>query len=494
MNPQDIDYKQLAVALLQQQSGEGGVGTRFKAVGSTPTASYGHGPGGLFSSPGLSRPLFSAMLLPRVGLQSRLPVRGTNETNPLFGIITGVTATTGSEAEGVCSDPPTSGVTKLCTHSFVFGRYSRMTKVFDIDRAGRVINRGEFLDLQLMNNPFNEVPTPNNPSMAGFNPQQVAQNEVAKALFEFGVAWSRDFARLIYTGNPSNNTAGGGYKEFYGLQTLVNTGYQDAETGIACPAADSLIRSFGSLNIAANAASFVRNVTNMYRNLKFIANRTGLDPVQFVITMPFGMFYEVTEIWPISYMTYRAQGLVPTGSTNFVNSADIEKMRDDMRGDLMNYDGQYLLIDGQKVPVIVDDAITETAAGGGAFTSEMYILPMTVLGGQPSLYMEYFNYDISGGAIEMARQFAPADMFYTSDNGRFLWHKKPPTNFCVQVLAKTEPRLILLTPYIAARLTDIAYLPVEHERSPFTDSAYWKDGGKTQGDAYAPSYYPPVSQ
>ena len=47
-------------------------------------------------------------------------------------IITGVTATSGSEPTGVCDDPPTAGLSKLCTHSFVFGRQSRQSRVFEL--------------------------------------------------------------------------------------------------------------------------------------------------------------------------------------------------------------------------------------------------------------------------------------------------------------------------------------------------------------------------
>lgn len=479
-----IDYKKLAEALLREQ------GVTTKAVGSTPTASYGHGPSGLFSTPGLNRPLFSAMILPRVGIQSMLPIRPTQDTNPLFGLVTGVTATSGDEPVGVCDDPPVVGLTKLCIHSFVFGRFSRMSKVYDVDRVGQITNRGEFMDLQLMNNPLNPAGNnPNVPTMQGFNANQIAQNEVSKALFEMGVGWNRDFAKKLYTGNPSNNTAGGGYKEFYGFESLVNTGYQDAETGQLCPAADSIVRTFNSAAISSNAASFIKEITNIWRNLKYISNRAGLDPVEWRIAMPFGLFYEVTEIWPITYLTYRALA-VPSGSTNFVNAGDVEAMRNEMRGDLFNYQGQFLLIDGQKVPVTIDDAIPETDNGDGSFTSDVYFIPMTVLGGSPVTYLEYFNYDSPNGSLEIARLFAPGDSYYTTDNGRFLWHKKPPTNFCVQVLAKTEPRLVLLTPYIAARLTNVKYLPLYHERSPFTDSGYYVNGGRTEYPA--PSLYPPI--
>lgn len=480
----DINYEQLAKELLSQSVSQ-------KAVGSTPTATLGHGPGGLFSTPGMERPVFSAMVLPRVGLQSRLPIRPTNVTDPLFPIVTGVTATSGSEPEGVCDDPPIVGLTKLCMHSFTLGRFSRMTKIYDIDSIGRITNRGEFLDLRMMNNPLKWAgDNPNAPTAPGANGvENIARNELAKALFEFGVAWSRDFAKKIYDGNPSNNTAGGGYKEFYGLEYLVNTGYQDAETGQLCPAADSIVRDFGNKLVASNAADLIRQLTNMYRNTKYLATQAGLDPVKFAFTMPWSLFYEITEIWPISYMTYRAMAL-PDGSHNIVDAFDIEQMREQMRGDLYNHTGQYLLIDGQKVEVILDTSQPETENGDGTFTSDIYLLPMTVLGGTPSLYLEYFNYDAPGATMEFARYLAPEDSYYTTDNGRFLWHKKPPTNFCVQALAKTEPRLMLLTPYIAGRLTNVNYMPLMHERSPFTDSGYFVDGGNTEYSA--PSYYTPI--
>lgn len=488
----EIDYQKLAAAMLARMTGSEGV--RGKAVSSTPSTVMGHGPGGLFSHPALERPVFSAMVLPAVGLASALPVRPTVVTDPLFGILTGVTATTGSEANGVCDDPPTAGLAKLCKHSFPLGRLSRQTRVFDLDNFGKYADRADRSDYLLYGNAAGglagENPmVPTLPGVAGAS--QALNNEIAKALFEFGVTWSRDFARLVYSGNPTNNTAGGGYKEFYGLETLVNTGYRDAETGVACPAADSIVRDFGSKGVAANSAEIVKAITYTWRNLKYLASRANLDPVRWALAMSFGMFYELTEIWPVGYLTRSVT--VPSGSTHFVDSSDVQRLRDGMRGDLYTRNGQYLMIDGQQVPVVIDDAIPETEVGAGVFESDLYFVPLTVLGGTPVTYWEYFDYTVTGGALEAARILAPGESYYTSDGGRFFWHKKPPTNFCVQVLAKTEPRLLLLTPYLAARISNVRYTPLEHERSPFTESAYFADGGVTSRAGYGPSYYSPTA-
>lgn len=459
-------------------------GRRRKAVSSTPTSIYGHGPGGLFSTPGLSRPLFSAMLLPALGIGGQLPVRPTTETNPLFGIITGQTASSGSNPTGVCDDPPTVGVTKLCTHSFPFGRFSLQTRVFDLDRAGKVVNRGEFLDFQVRGNPEGVRGLPTLPGTSG----NVATNEITKALREFGVGWVRDFATKLWTGTTSNNTAGGGYKEFYGFDTLINTGYRDAETGNLCPAADSIVQSFGDREIASNGAAIVSKITGIYRVLNHTASFVGLQPVSWKLAMTFGMFYALTDIWPVAYNTTQAAA-VPTGAQIYLDGPTMQARRDEMRGDLQNYTGQFLWIDGQRVEVVIDDTISETQSAGGVFESSLYFIPMTVLGGERVTYMEYFDYDAAGGPMEMAGALAPDGSYYTSDDGRFLWHKKPPTNFCVQLLAKTEPRLLLLTPHLAARLTDVRYTTTLHERSWDPSSTSWfVDGGRQTSPGVNPSW------
>lgn len=498
---QSYDVDALANAVLGRIASL--AGTAFKDVpSSTPTTFYGHGPGGLFSMPGMERPVFSAMVLPITGVQSLLPVRPNMYDNPLYGIFTGVTATTGSEPNGVCDDPPVAGLSKLCTHTFVFGRQSRMTRVFDIDRVGRLTHRGEMQDYQMVGNPFangaGPGDNPNIPTIPGAaDVNAVLNNERAKAVFELAVAWSRDFARELYTGNPANNTAGGGRKYFLGFDALINTGYRDAVTGQACPAADSIVRSFGGRSIETNGGTLVREITNIYRNLRFIATQAGLEPASWVIAMTWALFYELTELWPCAYNTYRCQSTWSASQPQVTMSESLIKMRDDMRGDIFTRKGQYLLIDGQKVPVVLDDAIVEDGIGGGTFQSSIYFIPMTVLGGTEVTLLQYLDYNAPNGALAFARAMAPQGFYESSDNGRFLWHLKPPNNFCVQLLIKTEPRLLLLTPMLAARLTNVRYTPIDqgHQRDWDANNplGYFVDGGKYDYNGYGPSYYSPTS-
>lgn len=476
-----IDYEALARALMSE-----------KHIGApNPTAVYGHGPGGAFSSLGLSKPVFSALILPYMGLQGMLPAYATEDTNPLRGIMTGVTTPTGSNPDAQCDDCKVAGKMKLCTQSVPLGRYCLDTPVFQIDRIGERRNRAEFTDLTLMNQAFGlpmKGMMPNTPT--GGSP---LQNEMDKAMFEFAVSWGLLYSGQIWAASPANNSANGGYREFIGLDLQINTGHVDAETNVACPAADSIIRSAANREVNSNGNWYVREITNIMRNLRFIASHTGLNPARWAIVMRWGLFYELTEIWPCVYHTYRCQ-VEDTARIDTVPSLDSAAMsafRDDMRGNFSTMTGQYLLIDGEKVQVVIDDGITETMEAGETFHTSFYFIPISVMGGTPVTYWEYFDFSGPNSAMEIA-QFAPDGSYFASDGGRFLWHRKPPFNWCVAMAALTKPRVVLETPYIAARMTNVHYTPIAHERDWQYGASYYVDGGGYDRDWYGPSYYEPV--
>ena len=473
----DIDYELLVQKLL---SGLNVATYKHTTPAAAPTAVMGHGPGGLFSHHALERPVFSAMQLPIQGLQNLLPVKPTQVTDPLYGIVTGVTADTGSNPDYVCDDCAVAGLTKLCMHTAPLGRYCAMTRNFELDAFGKLADRGDHLDLQLLNNPFGGQ-SPSAPTMPGMGNPLIS--DVAKGLFEFAVMWSRRFATQIYVGNPTNNSANGGYKEHWGFDALINTGYQDAITAVACPASDSYIKSFGNLNVSSACATIVQDITWIMRELMNRANTTNLNPVKWTLAMRPMLFYLITECWPCSYLTYRCT--LPDSTSPAVDGAEQVRMRDEMRT------GSFLWVDGERVPVVQDDAIAETNIGAGVYSSQIYFVPLTVLGATPVTYIEYFNYLSPNGFQQAAQTFAPAGFYDISDGGRFAWHKKPPTNWCVQMLIKTEPRLVLLTPFLAARLTNIRYTPVIHERDWNPAGTYFVNGGTSSGQP-APSYYDPV--
>src|SRR5207237_9015724 len=113
-------------------------------------------------------------------------------------------------------------------------------------------------------------------------------------------------------------------------------------------------------------------------------------------------WWEVSGVWPCSYMTYRCQ---QTGVLNnlYIDTNDQMRMRDDMRQNM------YLLIDGIKYPVILDTGITEETSTtqnkvtNASYASDIYIVPRTIRGGLASTYWEFLDYQqtamvsVSGG-------------------------------------------------------------------------------------------------
>lgn len=435
----------------------------------TPSTPYYTGPGGLFGVPGLDRDVISTRIMPR-GIASSLPARGVNLMYPLYPYITGFLAPNGSNPSGVCDDCQVAGPGKSCIQTAQFGRYCFQTRELELNRLGQQYTRGEFQDLRVINPPLLEaqnVITPNVPT----NPTFI--QESLMRFLEVGIAFQNKLMQQVYTGNPANNAAGGGYAEFPGLDILISTNKVDAITGDTCVSLNSDVKDFNYVQVANNGgADIVATLSAMMRYLSWNADRMNLNPVNWAFAMRPHLFWELTAVWPCAYMTSRCS--MPAGSTLAYDAGDQIAMRDAMR------QGRYLLIDGVQYPVVLDDAIVEESNGdnrnivNGCFASDIYIIPLTFGGGYAGTFWEYYNYQ-NGPMDPVAQGYQ--NMFWT-DGGMYLWHAKPPMNWCVAWIAKIEPRLILRVPQLAGRLQNVQYCNViQHVREPFPTDPYFRDGG-----------------
>lgn len=470
MNPSSQIIDALAEALAPKL----GIKYKHSSPSGTPSTPYYTGPGGLFGVDGLERDLISTRVQP-VGMASMLPVRPTNRINPLFPYLTGFLDVTGTNPNGVCDDAQIAGPGKSCIQTAQFGRYSFMTRNMEVNRVGQQQDRGEFQDLRLLNDPIltdlgsmMQPGTPTNPSLA---------REMLMRFMEVGIAYQNKLSRQIWLGNPTNNSAGEGYREFPGLDILIGTDKVDALTNTNCPSLDSLIENFAYKKIDENGDNVVQWVTYIMRFLRNNADRMGFGLTEWVIAMRESLFYELTAVWPCAYLTSRCEFRTADGTIiQNVSANDQIAFRDAMRA------GQYLTIDGRAIRVVFDDGIVEESntdsarVTSGCFASDIYFLPLTVRGGFSVLYWEHLNY--MDGPMQAIQDGNLSSYFWT-DAGRFLWHAKPPTNWCVQFISKIEPRIILLTPHLAARLQNVQYCPLLHNREPYNDDPYFVDGGVT---------------
>lgn len=446
-----------------------------KNAGTTPGTRL-HGPGGMLGNYGLNPQTINAMVMP-TGLAGKLKAIASTNTNEIIPILTGLTASTGSQNTTACADGKTVGSLKVCHQTYPFGRLSLESQVLQVDRVGETINRGEFTDNVLFGAPQVE----NNISPA-INWTSALRSEVDKKLTELFAGYAREYAPLIYSGNFINTAGNTGYQEYYGLDTIINTGKRDAlNNGVLCPAADSTVVDFAGLNVSTNGSTAYAYIAAVVNKLRRLAKQTGLEEVEWVFTGTFGLFYELTAIWPCVYATARCN------PDTIVRSASLEEqtaMRDEMRN------GEYLLVEGKPIPFIIDDSITETIPGAvGTYQSDLYLVPLRAKGKEIT-YLQYFS--MLPEAIAAANAMAPAGSFVPYNGGRFLLHRKPPSNECVQVRVTERPRLIMDAPFLAARFTDLRYTITanQHQRDPFPGSPYFVNGGSTQ--AQLPYFYPPL--
>ena len=453
---------------------------KMKAVSGTPSGTPAHGPGGLLGQLGMPADITNAMVNPLTGLAARMPIQLSNYISEVFTVLTAQSASTGSEPTTACADGRQPGNLQVCSQAWPYGRIVMDSQVIQADRAGELINRGEFIDQSLVGDPFAEIASPINVSA-----RDALRSLAKKKMLELMEAIYRDYGHLIYDGNPSNTTGSSGYIEFNGLNQVINDDYQDIYTRNACPAANSLIRNFNA-NMETTPAAIVQLLTEIYRAQNYLATRAKLQPVQFAWVMRYSAFIKLTELWPCAYMTYRCTTAAPNSDAQVViDGREQETMRANMR------DGMYLLIDDKKVEVIIDDFVAESVASG-LFTSTIYLVPLTYAGSRPALYWQYFNLAAPYGMQDVVNEFAPQGSFRILGGGRFWFHTKPPTNECMQVRIGYKPRIILETPFLAARVTNVKYTSFIHERSGFPNDPYYFAGG---GAAAMPTpyLYPPLS-
>jgi hypothetical protein len=447
-------------------------GLALKDAGTTAGAQL-HGPGGLLATPGLRKQVVNAMIMPR-GLSGRLPVRPSLETNEIFAILTGITASSGTEPTEACAAWPRVGQFKACRQQHPFGQQGRTSQVLNVKYAGQIVNRGEFTDNVLFGQPNMGDGVTAGPIDWG----KALQTEYEKKLAELYAGYFRDYSRYIYTGNPQTTAGSQGWMQYRGLDLLISTGKRDAITGVLCPAADSIVIDFNGTNVTSAGSTVYGVLANVVTNLERLAEQLGFD-VKWAFTMRYGAFWALTNVWPCVYAT------VGCGVNTVIKTStatEMTEMRDKMRR------GKYLYIEGKEYEVIIDDSIVEEVAAGGVvgtYESDIRFVPLTA-NGEPTLFWEYFPFNQQ--AIAAAQRMAPAGVFSVLQNGRFLQVNQSPTHTCVEAEVIERPRLVLMTPFLAAKFLNMRYTVSIHERDALADETYFVNGGGV--NTPLPYFYP----
>lgn len=450
------------------------IGQKNDVSSSTPNASVLHGvfPGnanqfGLFSAPGVRPQRFTALTRPRSITKLLRPER-TELVNEIVEIVTGQTAGSGSNATGWCAGGALAGQLKTCQQTYPMGNFKMRSRIMPLQEVGQLRNRADIPGMIINNppedNPF--IPAP-------FYQLTDDRSQMQLEFFNLGVQMERSLERELFNGVVGTDSGlTGWWKDMNSIDALVKTGYVDAITGIACPAADSTVVTWNA-DVGATVAgnNIVQAYTDLYYAKKDLAVTVGMEDTQFAFFMRKEAFRALTEVWACQYATYRCQ----TGTAGQPNAASVVDMNN-LRLEMQQ--GQYLLIDGIPVPVVFSEGITLERLGAGTpniLRADAYLMPIS-WNGWNLLHLEYHDMG-NQWAREMSTKVYNSAEFI--NNGLYLL-TKDETDGCIEFTISSKMRLFLETPFLAGRIDDMSFSYSAQTRvaDPATTWLY-KNGGLT---------------
>lgn len=427
-------------------------------IASSNVAQQLHGVGGLFSGQGIERDVITAMIRPR-GISTVLSVYPSVVEDPRFPAITGFTATVGTEPTLPCNDAPISYI-KTANLTARFGMTRMDTETIDIGKTMLRKNRGDLTDYIIRGKLLGM--TDLEPS--GMTEERILEIMTKSEMFKAAINAERKLSKTLWQGTAVANS-------FPGLDVQIATGQKDADSGVAAPALDSDIKDFNFNLVTGTTLDINEYLGSTMWYLNYNAEAMGLDPVEWVIVMRPELWFELTAAWPIKYNT-TARVSLPTGNSVFMDARQNVQERDSLRQRMV------LTINGKDYRVVTDTGIFEynnintASCKAGEYASAIYIVPLTIQGGFPVTYREYLDFRATQPDVSFLKGL---EHFWT-DDGIYSWAMSQD-KWCYKLSLRTEQRVVLRTPQLAAKITKIKYVPVEHLRQPYPEDPYFANGG-----------------
>jgi hypothetical protein len=421
--------------------------------------------GGIFTQPGVRPDMVSALNQP-LDITSILNPKPSIYAQERIGILTGQTVTTGTNPNDTCSDPVRPGQLKTCQQNYIFGEFFIGSEKIKISDAGMFANRGVTARRILNEAPIN----PFLPAVLQGNNVDFESIE-AQQLYQIGTALRRAIVKVMISGDPATIPASaepGFVKEFLGLNSIIKTGYTDVITGVACPAADSTVVNFNA-DINTGTDSLGRNIatviTDTYFGKKALDMQLGTS-AQWMWVMPYQLFRELAYAYANHYYETRSVGVV--GNPFFTNQEGIRRLQLEM------FNGRYLLIDGEAVPVMFSDGITISAGGGNNQKADIFLVPISV-NGRDGINFEFFPMN-NPNAQRLASRFN--NEIQMLNNGMMILYAERKKG-CMELDIEGKCRMYLEAPFLAAKIQNLIYASNVSYRSPLPAGTGYVNGGQT---------------
>ena len=467
--------KGFAQAMTQAQAEAAKQVAQKATMPSGPSYNMVHGDGSMFGSVQITvDPEVISTMMHWRGIGELLPRNPVRTIEDFLPFITGVEPTSSTEPTTECGDC-ISGESESCIQHFPTAKICRETKAMTMQKAIERLNRGD-IDLNLLNDQLGSD-SPWHPGSSFTTQGQIMQVATAWALlFELPPLFMHALSPMVYSGNPNNNN-GNVYREFRGLELLVNTGFVDAFANVTCPGLDSDLKDMNYANIKTSTnPSFMETLEMAHYYVRNNARGQRLDPVTWVCVMRPELWQMASSLLPYqSILATMMSATVPTEYEVVINGQSLVDERNAIR------QGLTINLNGENVRVVIDDGIPESNNANdancdpGEYASDVYLLPIRYLGGRPAMRIDYKDYRFMTGEIAATNDLV-GGFYQPSPDGRFSYSLVRDGR-CFKIQAETEPRIILKTPQLAARIQNVKYVPLQHLREPNPDSSYFFKGG-----------------
>lgn len=435
----------------------------------------GHPFAGTWSTPGPQRDMYHTVI--QQSAFASTFVRGVSRIQRSeYEVFTGVQAGSGTNPVNICDAAPRAGLIKSAIQRAFFGVIRLDTDTNELPTLGGYLNEADYdrnlINSLVMNNPLIPDVLRN---ATNINTQEFEQ------FLTMALQLSRVTEQVTFQGN---NTVANGASSFLGIMRewdgfdqLIGTGKVDARTNQAAPALDSLVVNWGSALITGNVVgpngvsyNIVEALTEMWHFLNTLSDDLNMSPTTWVISMHPDMFRALTRVWACTYLTNACLVSNNDGERLNVDAAAQKRMMDEM------FTGNYLWMDGQQVPYLPSRGMANTQVANG-FRGDIYFIPISSLGTRTT-YLEFF--DQSNPVITGFNQLAGDTGGYRALNGGQFAVANSRTRFCLQYHLVAQPRLVMRTPWLAARMTNVVYRNLIYTRDPIPGNVYHADGGVTQ--------------
>lgn len=412
-----------------------------------------HATGGLFADHELENPVVNAMLQPGASIANVLPVEASTTVRRKWALITDIAEETGEDPDAPCDDSPTVGDVSAAFIKFdSFARKSNQSKTGELDAIIERAHNGIHDDLEFIGDIRGEpvFPTAQQLSSAQF----IEMGAINQSILKIARQAERWMREKLWTGDPTNNTANGGYKEFIGLQSLISLpvsgNYVDHAWVDGTDPNNQL-----NPQIADFGGAVIGGATSLYAYLEEL-----MDAVVFTVDASGGSSF--SGYWSMRRELWRmVRRHLPAERAYFGRSMGAT-MQFDVQGGLALMSEMQAMTSNLRLPVgetnfpvIIDQAIPGTSvlgppADATQVTSDIYFV-LTHINGKPMAKIAYKDYSKLSAPLVPDEVLAGAGW---TDGGRF-HYVIDRTKRCFVIDGKVEPQLLLHYPQGCIRLIDV---------------------------------------